>query len=134
MGLVSIGAVLDPALAAEDPNNDMPSQLKRNVRYVLDDESGEYVEVDEPTWQEAWRSRWKEASTMSQDEIFQAARGAGNVQKKDLLGESTASKKRRALSACRSTVLRERARAGTERDCTARVLGGGKVDFLLEVL
>jgi hypothetical protein len=117
---------------------------KRNVRYVLDDETGEYVEVEDPTWQEAWRNRWNEASTMSTDQILEAARGAGNVDKKSLDNESPASKRRRALSACRNPDVRSRVvdvnggggggNTLNERDCTARVLKDGEVDFILGAL
>ena len=69
---------------------------------------------------------------MSQDEIFQAARGAGNVNLKEGI-ESDASKKRRAMSACRDSSVRQKAQAGNEKECTARVFGG-EVDFLLEAL
>jgi hypothetical protein len=52
------------------------------ARYVLDEETGDYVEVDETDWQTAWKQRLDKASTMSMDEIVQAARGAGNVELK----------------------------------------------------
>lgn len=102
------------------------------ARYVLDDDTGEYVEVQEEDWQTAWKQRLDKAQSMSQQEIFQAARGAGNLDLKDG-PESEASKKRRAMSACRDVGVREKAKAGNERECTARVFGG-EVDFLLEAL
>jgi hypothetical protein len=103
------------------------------ARYVLDDETGEYVEVDDVDWQTAWKQRLDKASSMSTDDIFQAARGAGNTELRSG-PESEASKKRRALSACRdATVRRRTAGAGTEKECTARVLAGD-VDFMLDSL
>ncbi|KAL3935894.1 MAG: hypothetical protein SGBAC_008673 [Bacillariaceae sp.] len=102
------------------------------AQYVLDDETGEYVQVEDEDWQTAWRKRLDKAQNMSQDEIFKAARGAGNLELKDG-PESDASKKRRAMSACRDAEIREKAKAGNERECTSRVFGG-EVDFLLEAL
>lgn len=90
------------------------------------------MEVEDEDWQTAWRQRLDKAQGMTQQEIFQAARGAGNVNLKDGQ-ESDASKKRRALSACRDATVRAKANAGNERECTARVFGG-EVDFLLEAL
>lgn len=100
--------------------------------YVLDEETGEYVEKEEEDWQSAWRSRLDKASTMSKDEIFQAARGAGNLDLKDG-PESDASKKRRAMSACRDASVRSKADAGSEKECTKRVFAG-EVDFLLNAM
>ena len=102
------------------------------ARYVLDEETGDYVEVEEADWQTAWKQRYDKASTMSMDEIVQAARGAGNVELKGGI-ESDASKKRRAMSACRDVGARQKANAGSEKDCTARVFAG-EVDFMLNVL
>lgn len=106
--------------------------IAAKARYVLDDETGQYVEVEETDWQTAWKQRLDKASTMSQDEIFQAARGAGNLELRTG-PESDASKKRRAMSACRDAGVRTKASAGTEKECTARVFSG-EVDFLLEAL
>lgn len=102
------------------------------ARYVLDDETGEYVELEDADWQTAWRQRLDKASSMSTEEIFQAARGAGNVDLKAGT-ESDASKKRRAMSACRDTAARNKANAGTEKDCNARVFAG-EVEFILDAL
>ncbi|CAJ1965768.1 unnamed protein product [Cylindrotheca closterium] len=102
------------------------------AQYVLDDETGEYVQVEDGDWQEAWRQRLDKAKGMSQQEIFQAARGAGNLNLKDG-PESDASKKRRAMSGCRDAAVRDKAKAGNERECTSRVFGG-EVDFILEAL
>ena len=104
-----------------------------NAVYVLDDETGDYVEVEDVDWQTAWKQRLDKASGMSQAEIFQAARGAGNVNLKEGEAESEASKKRRALSGCRDSKVRTAANAGSERDCTGRVLGG-EYKFVLDAL
>jgi hypothetical protein len=103
-----------------------------SARYVMDEETGEYVKVEDVDWQTEWKGRLDKASTMSRDEIFQAGRGAGN---NDLrVGpESDASKKRRALSACRDAGVRAKAGAGNEKECTARVFGG-EVNFLVDAL
>ena len=100
------------------------------ARFVLDDETGDYVEVDDVDWQTAWKERLDRASSMSSEEIFQAARGAGNTELRSG-PESDARKKRRAMSACRDVAVRGTAGAGTEQECTARVLAG-EVDFILE--
>jgi hypothetical protein len=99
------------------------------ARFILDEETGEYVEVEDVDWQTAWKQRMDKASSMSTDEIFQAARGAGNVELRSGL-ESESSKKRRAMSACRDVNARSKAGAGTEKECTARVFAG-EVDFVL---
>jgi hypothetical protein len=105
------------------------------ARYVLDDETGDFVQIEdevEPDWQTTWRQRLDKAQTMGTDEVFKAARGAGNV---DLRQgpESDASKKRRALSACRDVDIRAKANAGNERECAARVFAG-EVDFMVDQL
>ena len=102
------------------------------ARYVLDEATGDYVEVEDKPWQDEWRARLDEASTMSRDEIFNAARGAGNTSLKTG-PESDASKKRRAMSACRDAGVRAKVGLKDEKECTARVFGG-EVDFLLEAL
>jgi hypothetical protein len=102
------------------------------ARYVLDDETGDFVQVEEEDWQTSWRQRLDKAQTMSTDEVFKAARGAGNVDLKQG-PESDASKKRRAMSACRDVDLRTKANAGNERECAARVFAG-EVDFMVDQL
>jgi hypothetical protein len=102
------------------------------ARYVLDDETGDFVQVEEEDWQTSWRQRLDKAQTMSTDEVFKAARGAGNVDLKQG-PESDASKKRRAMSACRDVDLRTKANAGNERECTARVFAG-EIDFMVDQL
>mmetsp|Transcript_19344 Transcript_19344/g.36519 ORF Transcript_19344/g.36519 Transcript_19344/m.36519 type:complete len:212 (-) Transcript_19344:131-766(-) len=108
----------------------LATQRPAAARWILDDDTGEFVEVDDVDWQTAWKERLDKASTMTSDEIFAAARGAGNVVA-DPQEESPASRKRRALSACRNNTLRSQAGAGTEQECTARVLNGKEVDFIL---
>lgn len=110
----------------------LPVQPAQAAKYVMDDDTGEYVEINEADWQTTWKGRLDKASTMSKDEIFQAARGAGNVELREGK-ESQASKKRRAMSACRDAGVRAKAQAGTEKECTARVFGG-EVDSLLNAL
>jgi len=112
-----------------------------SARYILDEE-GEYVQVPEQDWKEAWKSRLDKASTMSQDEIFNAARGAGNLDLKaksedGTYEESDASKKRRAMSACRDNEVREkvivRGHSLDLKECNQRVLAG-EVDFIMDKL
>jgi hypothetical protein len=102
------------------------------ARYMLDDETGDYVKVEDVDWQTEWKGRLDKASTMTKDEIFQAGRGAGNTDLKTG-PESDASKKRRAMSACRDANVRAKAGIANEKECTARVFGG-EIDLLLEAL
>lgn len=102
------------------------------ARYILDEDTGDYVEIEDVAWQTEWKQRLDKASTMTKDEIFEAARGAGNTNLKTG-PESPASQKRRALSACRDSTVRAKAGLANERECTARVLAG-EIDFLLEAL
>lgn len=100
-----------------------------NARYVLN-EDGEYDEAPaDEDWQTAWKQRLDKAQSMSTDEIFNAARGAGNVTLKEG-EESDASKKRRAMSACRDSGLREKSGVGDVKACNVRVMGGD-FDFIL---
>jgi hypothetical protein len=99
---------------------------------MMDEETGEYVQVEDADWQTEWKGRLDKASTMTKDEIFQAARGAGNTDLKTG-PESDSSKKRRAMSACRDPNVRAKTGLASEKECTARVFGGD-VDFLLEAL
>ena len=102
------------------------------ARYILDEETGDYVEMEDVAWQTEWKQRLDKASTMSKDEIFEAARGAGNTDLKTG-PESAASKKRRAMSACRDSAVRAKTGLADEKECTARVFAG-EIDFLLEAL
>lgn len=107
---------------------------KPKKRYVLDEETGDYVEViEDGDWQKEWKSRYDQMSTMSRDEIFVAARGAGNIDSKDLANESPASKKRRAFSGCRDKATRSKLGNIEEKVCSKRVLEGD-VDFVLNAL
>lgn len=121
---VAASTVMPPAAAAAEPKK----------RYVLDEETGDYVEVlEEGDWKKEWKSRYEQMSTMSRDEIFVAARGAGNVDSKDLENESPASKKRRAFSGCRDKATRSKLGNIDEKSCSKRVLEGD-IEFVLNVL
>lgn len=98
------------------------------ARYVLNEE-GDYDEVEDKDWQTTWKERMDKAQSMSTDEIFNAARGAGNLDLKEG-PESDASRKRRAMSACRDAELRKKAGAAEAKECNARVLQG-ETDFIL---
>lgn len=54
-----------------------------NARYILNEETGEYDEVTDEDWQTTWNKRIEKAKSMSTDEVFLAAQGAGNVNLKD---------------------------------------------------
>jgi hypothetical protein len=107
-------------------------------RYILDEETGDYIEQiadsnnkdDDVDWKVEWKSRYKQMSTMSKDEIFQAGRGAGNIDKKDLINESSKSRKRRALSNCRNkTILKTKFPTMDEKTCIQRILDNGDNDI-----
>jgi len=99
-----------------------------NAVTVLNDD-GEYVEVPEPDWQTTWKSRLDKASTMSTDQVFMAARGAGNVDP-DNSNQSEAAKKRRAMAGCRDATTVKKTGLDT-KSCTKRVLEND-FDFILE--
>jgi hypothetical protein len=98
-------------------------------RYVFDEESGDYVEIPEEDWQTTWSKRYQKAQSMSTDEIFKAARGAGNLDLKQG-PESEAARKRRAMSTCRDSKARSMAKVPDEKACTARVFAG-ETNFIL---
>ena len=102
------------------------------ARYVLNEETGDYDEIEDDDWQTAWGKRLDKAKSMSSEEVFMAAQGAGNV---SLKGgeESEASKKRRALAGCRNDAIRQKAGAGDAKACTSRVLGG-EVQFMIDAM
>lgn len=126
-----IGSVLSLTAAASFPRI---ASAKPKTRYVLDDETGDYVEViDDGDWQTEWKSRYDQMSKMSKDEIFVAARGAGNLDSKDLANESSASKKRRAFSGCRDKGTRAKLDNISEKECSKRVLEGD-FEFVLGAL
>jgi hypothetical protein len=112
----------------------LSSPLPAYARYILDDETGEYIEQIEQDgdWKTEWKSRYNLMSTMSKDEIFQAGRGAGNIDKKDLANESMKSRKRRALSNCRDKTILKKLDID-EKTCTKRVLDNDEedIDFIL---
>ena len=99
-------------------------------RFILDEDTGDYIEVPEDDWQTTWSKRYEKAQSMSTDEIFKAARGAGNLDLKEGQPESQASRKRRAMSACRDSNSRSAAKVADEKTCTARVFAG-ETDFIL---
>jgi hypothetical protein len=101
-------------------------------RYILDEETGDYVGIEEADWQTTWKERMDKAQSMSTEEIVKAARGAGNLERKEG-PESDVSKKRRAMAGCRDLDLRKQAGAADEKECTARVLRGD-IHFMLNVL
>ena len=120
------------ATLGSSPLPSLAAQPKK--RYVLDDETGDYVEVlDDGDWQTEWKSRYDTMSTMSREEILVAARGAGNLDSKDLANESPVSKKRRAFSGCRDKGTRAKLDNIDEKACTKRVLEGD-IDFVLNAL
>jgi hypothetical protein len=98
------------------------------ARYILNDD-GDYEEIEDEAWQAVWKERLDKASNMSKDEIFSAARGAGNINLKDG-EESEASRKRRAMSNCRNGEIRKSVGLKDEKQCTARVMSGD-YDFIL---
>ena len=111
----------------------LPAAAEPKKRYMLDDATGDYVEViEDGDWKKEWKSRYDQMTTMTPDEIFEAARGAGNVDSKDLANESPASKKRRAFSGCRDRGIRSKLGNIDEKACTKRVLDGD-VQFVLDV-
>jgi hypothetical protein len=110
----------------------IPLVSPANARYVLNEETGDYDEVTDEDWQTAWKQRAEKAQSMSKDEIFNAARGAGNTDLREG-EESDASKKRRAMSACRDSVLREKAGLKDVKSCNSRVFSGD-VDLINNIL
>jgi len=112
----------------------IPQSAVAAKRYILNDETGEYIEQnDEGNWQAEWKSRYDQMQTMTKDEIFVAARGAGNIDQKDMENESPASRKRRAFSGCRDKPTRAKIGGIDEKSCTKRVLEGD-INFVLDAL
>eukprot|EP00978_Attheya_sp_CCMP212_P016272 scaffold42485_cov50-Attheya_sp.AAC.3 len=99
---------------------------------TLNKESGEWEEVEEADWQTAWKDRLSKAQSMSQEEVFMAARGAGNVNLKEG-PESDASKKRRAMAGCREESFRKKSNVPNVKECNSRVLQGD-TSFMLDVM
>lgn len=108
------------------------SPQSANARYVLNEETGEYDEVQDEDWQTAWGKRLDKAKSMSTEDVFLAAQGAGNTDLK-MGDESEASKKRRALAGCRNDGFRAKSGVKDAKECTARVLGGD-YQFMIDVM
>ena len=123
--LVGMGVSISPFMAGSPSIAD---DALCTSRETCDDS----FQVEEASWQETWAARAKKASTMSRDEIFLAAKGAG---KRDAsLGpESSASKKRRALAGCRSELLSQISPKMDEKVCVGKAMKGD-TEFILEVL
>lgn len=103
------------------------------AKLVLNEDTGEYDEVKEEDWQTAWKARLDKAQSMSSEEIFMAAQGAGNTQLREG-EESEASKKRRAMAGCRNDAIRKK--AGGTKDviaCNSRVMSGD-FGFVLDAM
>ncbi|KAL7529288.1 hypothetical protein ACHAWF_002919 [Thalassiosira exigua] len=102
------------------------------ARYVLNEDTGEYDEVQDEDWQTTWGKRLDKAKSMSTEDVFLAAQGAGNTELKEG-GESEASKKRRAFAGCRNDRFRERSGGGDAKECAKRVLEGD-YQFMIDVM
>ena len=93
------------------------------ARYVLNEETGEYDEIQDDDWKTEWGKRAEKAKTMSKEDIFLAAQGAGNTELREG-EESEASKKRRAFAGCRNDNFRQKSNVTNEKECTKRVMSG----------
>ena len=103
-----------------------------NARYILNEETGEYDEVTDDDWQNTWSKRLDKAKTMSNEDIFLAAQGAGNQDLREG-EESEASKKRRAFAGCRNDALRAKGGMKNEKECAKRILGGD-YQFMIDAM
>jgi hypothetical protein len=92
-----------------------------NARFVLNEQTGDYDEVLDEDWKTTWGKRLDKAKTMSPEDVFLAAQGAGNANSREG-EESEASMKRRALAGCRNDRLRQASGAKSSQECAARVL------------
>jgi len=101
-----------------------------SARYILNEETGDYDEIEEKDWQATWGSRLEKAKSMGTDDVFLAAKG-GLKQSESDGPEGEASKKRRALAGCRTDRFREKSGVKDTKQCTSKVLGG-EYDFILE--
>jgi hypothetical protein len=104
-----------------------------NARYVLNEETGEYDEVTDEDWQTTWKKRLEKAQSMGTEDVFLAAQGAGNLDLKDGIDESDASKKRRAMAGCRNDNLRAKSGESDVKVCTKRVLAGD-FQFMIDAM
>ena len=93
------------------------------ARYILNEETGEYDEIQDSDWKTEWGKRAEKAKSMSKEDIFLAAQGAGNTQLREG-EESEASKKRRAFAGCRNDNFRQKSNVTNEKECTKRVMSG----------
>mmetsp|Transcript_7066 Transcript_7066/g.7177 ORF Transcript_7066/g.7177 Transcript_7066/m.7177 type:complete len:188 (-) Transcript_7066:244-807(-) len=97
------------------------------------DENNEWVELQESSVQDVWGERLKKASTMSPKDIFMAAKGAGNNEKR-VGPETKASMKRRAMAGCRTPEYRNLVPGGiSEMNCNIKV-NKGDSQFMLNIL
>lgn len=64
---------------------------------------------------------------------FLAAQGAGNLDLKEGVEESEASKKRRAMAGYRNDGMRAKGGMDSQKECTARVMGGD-YQFMIDAL
>eukprot|EP00986_Skeletonema_menzelii_P000438 scaffold128_cov140-Skeletonema_menzelii.AAC.14 len=104
-----------------------------NARYILNEETGEYDEVTDEDWQTTWKKRLEKAQAMGTEDVFLAAQGAGNLELKEGMEESDASKKRRAMAGCRNDGLRAKSGVDDVKVCTKRVLSGD-FQFMIDVM
>ena len=106
-----------------------------NARYILNEQTGEYDEVNDEDWQTTWSKRLDKAKSMGTEEVFLAAQGAGNLNLRAKgMEESETSKKRRALAGCRNDRLRQLSGdGGSAQECTARVLKND-YQFMVDVM
>ena len=102
------------------------------ARYILNDETGEFDEVQDDDWKIEWGKRAEKAKSMSKEDIFLAAQGAGNTELREG-EESEASKKRRAFAGCRNDSFRQKSNTTNEKECTKRVMGGD-YQFMVDVM
>jgi preprotein translocase subunit SecG len=104
-----------------------------NARYVLNEETGDYDEVTDEDWQTTWKKRLEKAQSMGTEDVFLAAQGAGNLDLKEGMDESDASKKRRAMAGCRNDNLRAKSGESDVKVCTKRVLSGD-FQFMIDAM
>mmetsp|Transcript_15537 Transcript_15537/g.33639 ORF Transcript_15537/g.33639 Transcript_15537/m.33639 type:complete len:164 (-) Transcript_15537:3883-4374(-) len=149
--LLVLGFASVDGLAAPSPRNTNQSSSRRaflstsaataffttipqiaNARYVMNEETGDYDEVQDEDWKTAWGKRLDKAKSMSTEDVFLAAQGAGNLDSKEG-DESEASKKRRAFAGCRNDRFREKGGEKNEKECASRVMGGD-YQFMIDAM
>ena len=104
-----------------------------NARYILNEETGEYDEVTDEDWQTTWKKRLDKAKEMGTEDVFLAAQGAGNLDLKEGIEESDASKKRRAMAGCRNDGFLAKSGVDDVKVCTKRVLSGD-FQFMIDAM